>query len=317
MPTMTRNWMIALACGALLSTALYAFLLTRVQKKKALPTAILTLLLGAVLGTVCSRMLYFITQIQVVLAQGWLRALLDTGLDTWSFFGSAAGVLLAAVIAAKIMGVRRAEALNAFAPAAALMIALARFSEYFLTEEWMIGLGAWVENEFWFFFPATLGNEWDEYYVAVFFFEGVFALAAMAASLILYKEDRFKRTLFALCLPQIFCESMLTVSLRWTEIFVHIEQLLCMLVMEGLLIHYGRKLPKGTKCRFLSAWAGLGCAGVFILGEFSLEGKLPLKLPHWGTYAVVWVFLIVLLFAESYAWHRAKRQKAIDTAETV
>lgn len=317
MPILTRNWLICLACGALVCTALYAFLLSRGQKKNAVITALLTLLLGSVLGVICSRLLYCVTQIQTVISQGWLRSLLDTGLETWSFFGSAAGVLLGSVLAAKITRCPLAEALEAFAAPAALMIALARFAEYFLGEEWMIGLGAYVEEECWFFFPATVANEWGDHYVAVFFIEGVFALIAFAASLTVYRKDRFVRTLFLLCLPQIFCESMLTVSLTWTEIFVHIEQLLCMLVMEGLLIRYGRMLPKGTKHRFLSAWVGLGCAGIFILGEFSLEGKLPLKLPHWGTYAVVWVFLLVLLAAECIAWRRANSPKTIDTPQTL
>jgi len=55
---------------------------------------------------------------------------------------------------------------------------------------------------------------------------------------------------------------------------IRVEQLACMVTMFVLLILYGLRAETGWR-RFRPAGLALLCAGLFILCEFALEGKIP------------------------------------------
>lgn len=255
-------WMLL---SALVCTAFYGFLARRTGR--AWQLSLTALLLGTALGTVCAKLVYYLTQIDFMIANGWLQSLINPDPAEWCFFGGAIGVGLGVWLAARLVGVKVSVALDAFAPAGALMVALARFSGYFLQDA-MIGLGEYMENPDLCFFPLTVVNEWDEHYLAVFMLEGLCALAVMAISLGCFRHKRFVRTIFYLCLPQIICESLHSDSISW--LFVRVEQLLSMITMAVIILLYILWM-KPCKLRWLPIVVCAACAGLFVGVEFALD----------------------------------------------
>lgn len=280
----------ALVCAALLEWQ------GRVRLKRG-GFGMLTLALGAPLCAVCSKALYCLTQLSFVLAEGWRESLLSASARTWCMTGGAAGVILAAALSARILRVRTMAALDAFAPVGALLAALARFGCIFLQEE-QVGWGMYTDAAALAFFPATIGNEWGERYLAVFMLETLCALAVAAGAARL-RRMRFVRALYYLCLTQILCESLHSDSICW--LFVRVEQLAAMLVVEGTLILYAVKAAPGAR-RLVPPLVGVGCAGVFVAVEFALDkSSLSIVL----LYAVMAVFMAVLAAAERRGFRRA------------
>ena len=286
------SWWIFAGCGVF-ACVLWFFLDLRLRKKdpKALPLSLLVLALGILLGTACARGFW-------VLFLVYMRpALFSLKVDELSYYGGVAGVLLAVVFSAKLLGCRPREVLNDFAPMGALLAAVFRFAEGFLGR---FGFGTYLEQGL--FFPLTVeipDEFFPEYYLAVFMMEGILSLAAMALSLAHGKEkDRWLRTLFYLCLPQILFESLRTTSIRW--LFIHVEQLACFLLCEGVLVYYALRRKSGVRS-WIPALAGLAACGLFIAVEFALEGKITIggqRFAHWLLYALMAAGLAGLAVAE-------------------
>ena len=292
------NYYVWMLLSALLCTALYGFAARKTRR--AVPLCLLTLVLGTVLGAVCAKLVYYLTQIDFMIANGWLQSLVNPAPTEWCFFGGAAGVGVGAWLAAKLLKVKPAAALDAFAPAAALMVALSRFAAYFLQEE-MIGLGEYMENPALCFFPLTVVNEWEEHYLAVFMLEGLCALVVTAFSLGVFKEKRFLRTVFYLCLPQIICESLHSDSISW--LFVRVEQLLSMLTMAAVLLVYTVQMGK-RKLRWLPIAVCAACAGLFVGVEFALD-KTAWPIPL--IYGAMLLGMAVLAVTEAKSYKRTAK----------
>ena len=132
------------------------------------------------------------------------------------------------------------------------------------------------------------------------------SLIAFALALVHRNEPRrFLRTLFYLCLPQILLESLRTDAINL--LFVHIEQLLCYLFVEGVLVWYGFRCGAKRFSSWIPALAGLAVCGLTVMEEFMLEGKILLNgsfIPQWITYALMAAGLAVLAVEE----HRANRR---------
>ena len=293
-------YLLFMGCGAA-AGILWFFLDSRKRMPagRAAALAALTLLLGALLGLAGARLVWFLCRINT------RPVLFALAYDEMSYYGGVAGVTLAVWLAAKLLGLNGRETLNAFAPMGALMAAAARFADGFLG---MLGVGAWMENGI--FFPVTVEHVYDEtyseFYLAVFMFEGLFSLIAMFLSLRRRDEpDRFLRTVFYLCLPQIFCESLRAQSIKW--LFVRSEQLFCFLFCEGTLVWYGiRKKAGSFPRRFGAALAGLAVCGLIIAAEFALDGKILVAeqtIPQWITY----IFVLLGLGCMAVCEHRARR----------
>lgn len=253
--------------SALIAAVLHYF--TARKLKKRTPLVLLTLLLGTVLGAVLARLGYCLLQMDYAVGYGLEYTLFSDDMSLMSFFSGMLGAIFGALLAAKCTGNPVMPALNAFAPAGALMASLARFGEHFLGQ---ICMGNYLEDEALCFFPLAVRNEWDEWYLAVHLYTGLLYLIVAVVSLVKFKEKRFLRTLFYLCLVQIFCESLRNQSLIWSQ-FIRVEQLICMVTVLVILALLGfRAQPK--KHRFVPVMAGLLCAGVFVAVEFAVGGKI-------------------------------------------
>ena len=293
-------WLLFMGCGTAVCI-LWFFLCSRKQMPsgKAAALSLLTLVLGVLLGTVGARLVWFLCRINTQ------PSLLPLRYDELSYYGGVAGVTLAVWLSAKLLGLSGRKTLNSFAPMGALLAALTRFSEGFLG---MVGVGDYFEEAI--FFPVTVEFPYDEtyseFYLAVFMFEGLFSLVAMVLSLRHAGErDRFLRTLFYLCLPQVFCESLRALSIKW--LFVRSEQLFCFLFCEATLFWYGlrKKGPVSFLGRWGAALTGLFVCGLIIVAEFALAGKILIRetlIPKWITYG----FVLAGLGAMAVAEHKAR-----------
>jgi prolipoprotein diacylglyceryltransferase len=228
---MTPEYLYILLAGALVCTAAYALRLRRYQLKawSALPALALSILLGVALA----KVFYVLPLISRVWPRyGW-ASFLRMKESEFSFIGACAGACLGTALSAKLTRQSVARALDAFAPAGALMAAVARAGEYCLGT---LGVGQYMENGF---FPIAVQNEWGEWFAAVFILEAVLALLCAAGSFLLSRKPSqpagtaFRRTLFYLALPQIFSESLRAQSMKWG--FVRIEQVMCAVVVVALV----------------------------------------------------------------------------------
>ena len=301
------GYLLCMGCGAA-ACILWFFLAFRRQagSRQAAALSGLILVLGTVLGLVCARAAWILMRLNIFQA----KDLLTLRHDELSYFGGVAGVILAVWLSAKIMGQPARNVLNTFAPMGALMAAAARFAEYFLGE---FGLG--YVREFFekgLFFPVTVGIVWDEwdteYYLAVFMLSGIFCLVAMVLALFRAQDkNRLVRTLFCICLPQILLEILRMQSINW--LFIRIEQLLCYLYCEAVLVYYAFRAGPGKFRSWIPALIGLFTCGVVIAGMFALDGKILLNgdfISKWIVYGVIAASLAAMGIAEARAAARLK-----------
>ena len=147
---------------------------------------------------------------------------------------------------------------------------------------------------------------WPDYILAVYNFEGFFSLIAFVLALLHRNEPRrFLRTLFYLCLPQILLESLRSEAINL--LFIHLEQLVCYLFLEGVLVWYALAKNRRSFSSWIPALAGLVVCGLVIACEFAVDGKIHIgdaRIPEWIIYSVMACGLAALAAAE----HRGNRQ---------
>ena len=286
-----------------------AWLAIRAKKRGMNTAPVFTgALFGAALALAMSKVLYAVLLSSKVWPRyGW-ASLLRMDAAEFSFIGGCLGMTLGMVLSAKLFKIRAAKLLSLFAPAGALMVAGVRSAEIFLD---MQGAGAYVENEAFARMPFAISNEWGEWFWAVFLLESLFALIVAAVFAVRKKEDRipslrFERVVYYLCVPQIFCESLRALGMRWG--FVRIEQVLCGVIIEGLLI-YGClqcAAPKGFWKRFWPCFAAIGCVGVIVGVEFGLDKT---QIPDVFWYCVMIAALVGFGLLENVVTARRYRQQ--------
>ncbi len=269
------------------------------SSRRALSLGVCTLLLGTVLCILCAKVLFFFFRFSYLTRNRGGEFWLSLRTEELSYYGGVAGVSFAVMLCARLFRLNVRETLNAFAPAGALMAAAARFAEYFL---YPTGTGATLDQPL--PFPLALrivyDEDYSEYVLAVFMLEGIVSLVVFVLSLLRKKEPRrFLRTLAWLCIPQILLESLRSDAINW--LLVHVEQLLCFLFVQGVLVWYGWNGNRKSFSSWVPALLGLLVCGVIIAGEFALEGKILLggsMIPRWITYLVMVSALAVLAAAE-------------------
>lgn len=289
---LNTSYLIWMACSVLAVGGVH-YLISATQKKRAALVG-LCLLFGTVLGVVFAKVGYFLLQMEYAVGYGFQETFLSDDMSMMSFYCGMLGVILGVIAAARLTGNRPLDALNVYAPAGALLASLARFGEHFLG---MTCVGNYIESETFCFFPLAVGNEWGEWYLAVHIYGGLLYLVIAAVSLWKFKRHRFLRTLFYLCLVQVFCESLRNQSLIWSQ-FIRVEQLICMIVVEAILILFA--CWSKEKKRFVPAVTGLLCAGVFVAVEFAVGGKLFDGVSPVIFYAVMIAGLAVLAVMENW-----------------
>ncbi len=272
---------------------------------KALSLGVCVLLLGTVFAVLGAKLFYFIFRFTYIIRQGFAAYWLSLRTEEMSYYGGVAGVVFAVFLSAKICGVKARPVLNSFAPWGALLAAAARFAEYFL---FPAGTGALLDDPL--PFPIAVSIVYSEYYsesvLAVFFFEGIMSLVAFVLSLVHRTEPRrLLRTLFYLCLPQILLESLRSEAINL--LFIHLEQLVCYLFLEGVLVWYALAKNRRSFSSWIPALAGLVVCGLVIACEFAVDGKIHIgdaRIPEWIIYSVMVCGLAALAAAE----HRGNRQ---------
>ncbi len=272
---------------------------------KALSLGVCVLLLGTVFAVLGAKLFYFIFRFTYIIRQGFAAYWLSLRTEEMSYYGGVAGVVFAVFLSAKICGVKARPVLNSFAPWGALLAAAARFAEYFL---FPAGTGALLDDPL--PFPIAVSIVYSEYYsesvLAVFFFEGIMSLVALVLSLVHRTEPRrLLRTLFYLCLPQILLESLRSEAINL--LFIHLEQLVCYLFLEGVLVWYALAKNRRSFSSWIPALAGLVVCGLVIACEFAVDGKIHIgdaRIPEWIIYSVMACGLAALAAAE----HMGNRQ---------
>ena len=284
-----------------ISLCLFAFM--NRGKKGVFADCLLIGALGTLFGAVFSKLLYYLAMIDFMVMRGWLKSLVDVTMGTFSYYGGVAGFCLGVVVSARLTRQKPMELLDAFAPAGVLLAALARFGEVMLDSVGIRDMLYWEHPEH-CFFPLAVSNEYDEWLYAVFMLEGLLTLGVFVLSITCFKKQRFTRSLFYMCLIQILCESLRSDSFTW--LFVKVEQLLCMLAVAGILLVYCVKTP-GVRHRWMPFVYCFPIAGVFVVLEFALNGKIPLS--QTICYGVMVAGLAVLSLIEIRAFRRMEAKK--------
>lgn len=284
-----------------LSLGLFA-IMNRGEKSIGLQCLLIGVI-GTVLGAILSKLLYYLAMIDFMIMQGWLSSLTDTTMGTFSYYGGVIGYCLGVVITARITRRKPVILLDSFAPAGLLLAALARFGEVMLDGVGIRDMFYWDHPEQ-CFFPLAVSNEYEEWLYAIFMLEGVLSLCVLILCLTRFKKQRFIRSLFYLCLIQILCESLRSDSFTW--LFVKVEQLLCMLGLIGVMLVYCLKTP-GIRCRWMPVVYCFLAAGVFVVLEFALNGKIPI--PQTVCYPVMIVILAALGLNESRTFKKIEAWK--------
>ncbi len=281
-------WM--MAAGTVLIFLLYGLrcaLAVRVPalKKNAWPAALLSLFFSAAFGIILARISYAVLMQELDFEYDGIEALeqlLSFEIDCVSFFGGALGVVLGTALANRLTRKGSVLAgLDAFAPFGALLTALFRLGE--------IGFGSYGAGEMlsegspFAFFPVALKISADGgytyYALAVCVISALFALIWAAVSFFKLRSTgrtglNFTASLFFLALPQILCESLRRRGMFW--LFVHVEEVLCALVLLGVLLYWILKTRR--EMPFFVRWAPMLVfivgAGLIAVTEFAIDGKL-------------------------------------------
>lgn len=280
------------------------FALMNRGKKGVLPQCLLMGALGTVFGVVLAKLVYYLAMINYMMMYGWLQSLVDVTMGTFSYYGGVAGFCLGVVLTARLTHERPMALLDAFAPAGVLLAALARFGEFFLEGVGTRDFLYWELPEH-CFFPLAVSNEYGEWLYAVFMLEGLLTLCVFVLCVTCFRQQRFLRALFYLCLLQILCESLRTDSFTW--LFVKVEQLICMLGLAGVLLVYCIKTPVQGFRRWLPILYCFPVAAVFVVLEFALNGKIPMGKPL--CYAIMIAGLVLLSLNEIRAFRRMEATK--------
>ncbi len=193
----------------------------------------------------------------------------------FALFGVIPGCLLAAVFCAKRLHRSATDVLDAAAPGAALVLACARFAEYFTPQ----GIGLPVDVPALQWFPLAVQDSYGEWVMPVFFWEGIAALTvALLAARALRSVRRKPLDAASVWLLGIGVTQVLLESLRTDDLLrlgmVKVSQLAAMAcvlavgirwaVLAGRVKATGRRI--GTCCAGLLAGFGI-CVAI----EFALE----------------------------------------------
>lgn len=259
----------------------------------------LTAALAIVFGLLGARLFYAAARFDAFNEFGWsnfFRAA-EEELGRWDVIGGAAlwgvagGVALAALVAGKLTGTKTGALLDAFAPGAALAIAVSRFGEYFLGE----GIGPELAEESAFrFFPFAVVNEWEEWNWALFMLEGIAALAIFILMITKFRglKDGYRARMFVILYSscQVILEALRRDNfLRW--MFVRVSQVTAVAVMLVMIVFAvlrwskkpeTRRMPK--KQTVLLTVLFFVITGICVALEFAVDKAA--WMPLWLAYAL-------------------------------
>lgn len=294
------------AFGLLLSLAglLTLLLLWRGEKRRGLRpgSAAGMLLLGGVLGLLGARLLYSLIQKDRLFVDAFdgsylgLQPFFELAHGGFSLYGLLFGWLLAGWLFARISRRRLGEVYDWLALPSALFLSLLSFGQILGGQ----GYGEQLELEALQFVPIAVQNSFEEWYLAVFAYQGLL-LAGLALWLRLRRRqgapgDRMVALLLPFLSLQIFLESLRQDAYLRLEsnAFIRVNQVLALLALLGLLaLLTARALRQGRPALLAAPWLSLVLAsGCAIAAEFN--EKLPLPKPL--------LYLISLAALSLFAW---------------
>lgn len=304
---MNTTYILCLLAGAVLCSGLFAWRLKRWGMKPLLALAALPM--AILLAAVMAKGVYFLAKLPEQLDNYGIGGLFRTRPAEFSFVGGCTGVVLAVLIAARLMKKPALSVLDAFAPCGALMAAVVRLCEGLLDPMSMVGVGDFVANDKLWFFPLAVEPMPYSWFYAVFMLEAVCALVVAAGGFILSRKGKVApgrvalQTALFLAVPQIFCEDMLGQCTRWG--FVRVEQLLCAVIVFAVIL-VGCIRAKW----FLPALLDLLCVGGIIWLLFTLDNKPPfgLEMPPEVCYGLMILILCCMAALAQWAFHRANKK---------
>ncbi len=279
-----------LICGALLQLRLHQ------RKMRWLPV-----LPSVLLGAALAKISYVVLQWHYAFPRWEWSAFWIFQEDTFCFVGGAVGAVLGIALSARLTKQPILKVLDAFAPAGALMAAVARFGEKYLG---LIGTASDEMPEALSFFPFALTNEWDESYPAIFMLSCLAALAAAVIGFCAKKEKcsggLFFRTAFYLALPQIMLESFLAECMKWG--FVRVQQVLCAVILLFVLIAECRRCAQMS---FWKKWRPIGILLLCVIGLVGVEFALDKSnLSAFVCYGMMLLLLCGIAAAECTTYKR-------------
>ncbi|MBR1586214.1 MAG: prolipoprotein diacylglyceryl transferase [Clostridia bacterium] len=312
---------LAVALAAAAALALMAYL----GKKQGLKAGTVSLfaVFAVPLAVLCARIGYCLVSLDWFLERG-VAFFLAFSRGGYMLYGAAAGVLIAALLTARVTRQSAARILDTAAAPAALLIALGRMAEPLVglgyghnIEEWFDpfmekSMIEWEDPSLLYRFPLGAQDYYGDWNFAIFLME---ALTALLICLLLLGMKRRREggkvllllLLYAAC--QIVWESMrMDAVLRWG--FVRVSQLISALAIGAVLVICWLNLPgKDRKPARLAGRFGLVllCCGVVIAMEFALEQKIEFL--TWMRmdvcYAVMILSSLGLIFTVLPLWKRA------------
>ena len=194
------------------------------------------------------------------------------GLGGYSMAGAFAGVLIAAALFGRLTRRGCLATLGAALPALLVAAALGRFAECLTTE----GIGDYVDNPFWQFFPFAVPDIYGDMRFPVFVWEGVTALVICAITwrCLCRPQDAALTGMLLFSLTQVFWESLRRDGfLRFG--FVRVNQLWCAVMLVAITAVW---LVQARPSRPAVLWSVLGLAagiGALVALEFAFD-KSPI-----------------------------------------
>lgn len=274
-----------LSIASILCTLVLLATHTKVSRNIRLNFAALSL----VFTLVFARLGYFAVRFDSIMLDFGPKFLLRLDWGGFSLAGGILGIFFAAFIIAKRSNLKTFDILNPATPALFLFLACERFAEVFTTE----GIGDYVENTFFQHFPFAILDSYEEFRVAVFFWEG---LTAILIAILLWHRLQNKGNVL---LPgmilfgstQLFWESLrLDNFLRFG--FVRVNQLLAIILVLLAVVVLLKQSKLIKKKILLTSIAYIIATLLLIAIEFGLDKS---QISNLILYSVMILDLILMI----------------------
>ncbi len=277
----STDYSLCLASGALLSLGLMAW-----QQRKGQIRTWAFALIAVPLALICGRLGFCLARFGFFFHSDKWREIFSLTQGGYLLYGAVFGAVAASALYSKLSKVPRMQVLDAAAVPGLLLIAFARFAEFFSAE----GRGDYVDEGF---FPLVINDAWGYGQLAVFVWEGVIALLLMLAVIKTCKEGKGA---FMLALVLYACCQVVLESLREDSCprfgFVRVNQVLSAAIVLCVTAWRAfHTLAKGKAwLRTLLCVAFLAVIGIM---EWGLD---KLNISNWILYGIMILFSALMAF---------------------
>lgn len=252
------------AAGLAAAGLLYAYRLGRAGEKRL--CALLAVIFGVPLAYAGAKMFFLLHNAGMDIRNWSAETVFSLRWDEFSFTGGCLGFVLGVRIAAAVLRVNGKKALDLFAVPGCLLIVFARMAEAGMESVGQGDMPAFLPE----FFPFALKDEWSgEAVLAVFTLE---ALAALLCAVWLevsgrkqpVREKQFEKACLVLCSIQLFLEMTVNDSIPFIISFIHLEQVLCAVILLVLIARLTVRTKKAGPAVLAVLMIGLNALTQFV-----------------------------------------------------